>query len=87
MKERRFESVSVICPYYKHETGGSIACTGLFEGGSVKVTFGNPAVRVRYRKAYCENDGCDLCLVHRMLDDALPQIKRGDAAEAGRCQP
>lgn len=70
MRERRFESVSVVCPYYKHETSGSIACRGLFEGSSTKITFGNPAARAAYRRAYCESEGCDLCRLYAMLQGA-----------------
>lgn len=68
MKERRFESVSVVCPFYKHETKGSIACRGFMEDSSTKITFGDPALRVGYRRAYCESEGCDLCRIYRMLE-------------------
>lgn len=67
MKERRFESSGIVCPYYKNETKGSIACSGFLPRSNVRVTFDTPRRRIAYRENFCAGE-YEQCRVCRMLD-------------------
>ena len=62
----RFRDVSVVCPFYKRSTHGSIGCWSPLKSSTLSISFGNPSDRVAFRKAACECDP-SLCPLYQIL--------------------
>lgn len=64
---KRTESLVVLCPFYKSESGNKIICEGLGPHSSLHMCFGDAAARKRYEMRFCkswEYEGCKLAELH-----------------------
>ena len=56
--EKSFESLYVVCPFYRHETQTKIMCEELIEGANSSETpFSSSADKREYKRQFCEDVG------------------------------